>query len=377
MDTKKFRTRQEYGTITLPKGKDYIIGLDVGYSSVKVFYETGYFTFPSYAKKIDGEMMALPDTRDILYRNDDTGEIYMIGYNAQDMAEDDNNDTESELYSRRRYNSPRFRILCQTAIGMAASHRTDDRRITIQTGLPASYMKDSRDLQNAICSMPRFSLKIGTSQKWMPFEFKLSNENIYVMEQPKGALYSSIIYNNGSFTNDAMSMLKGSVMVLDAGFGTFDLYGIKDRRVELHDSLDDISMYQIFLRTTQKIGDEFGEEIRVPALQRSLSTGLVTCVNEDTMASEEKPFGTLLEAAFNEVFESAKDKVRTVTKAFRGYQYVIVDGGTGEAWYSKICDWLKGMKTLKILPSNINDKLPFLYSNARGYYMYRYTMCKR
>ena len=376
MDTNRFRTRQERKPLSLPKGKDYIIAPDMGYSSVKGFCETGYFCFPSYAKKLDGDMINLPDTRDIMYRNEETGEVYLVGYNAQSMA-DGTNDTEGELYSRRRYTGERFRILCQTAVGLAAKDKAPERKITVQTGLPASYMKDIADLKKAFSSMPTFSLKAGTEKTWTTYNLTIKEDDIYVMEQPKGALYSSLIYNNGSYTKDAMRMLKGSVMVMDAGFRTFDFYGIKDRRVECHESIDDIGMYQVFSETEKKIEKKYGEEVRVPTLQRHLTSGLITCVNEETMGSEEVEFSELLEAANNEVFESAKSMIRSITNAFRGYQYVIVDGGTGEAWYGKICDWLKGMKTLRVLPSNLNDRLPFLYSNARGYYMYRYTAGKR
>ena len=53
MNTKNFRTRQEFATdYSIPKGRDYIIGLDVGYSGTKVFYETGYFCVPSFVKKM-------------------------------------------------------------------------------------------------------------------------------------------------------------------------------------------------------------------------------------------------------------------------------------------------------------------------------------
>ena len=376
MDTKKFRTRQEFNMLSLPKGKDYIVALDVGYSGTKVFYETGYACFPSYAKLLDDHMMNVPDHKDIVYRNDETGDTYLVGYNAQNMA-DGSNDTDSELYSRKRYTDPRFRIICYTAIGIAAMKKTDDRKIIIQTGLPASYLNDAVSLRKAITEMPRFSLKIGAQKEWISFDIKIDSGNIFVMPQPMGALYSTIIYNNGSFTKDAMSMLKGSVMVLDAGFGTFDFYGIKDRHVDCQDSIDDISMRQVFIKTTQNILNEFGEEIRVPALQKNLSTGYVTCIDEEDMGSCDKDFSNLLERANNEVFEAAKVKIRSATNAFRGYQYVIVDGGTGEAWFEKICDWLSNMKTLQILPSNINDKLPFIYSNARGYYMFRYTNNKK
>ena len=53
-DTAKFRTRQEFvKNYTYPKSKkEYIIGLDAGYSSMKCFYEQGHFVFPSYARRI-------------------------------------------------------------------------------------------------------------------------------------------------------------------------------------------------------------------------------------------------------------------------------------------------------------------------------------
>lgn len=372
MDAKKFRTRQESGRLTYPKGKDFIIGLDAGYSGMKVFFETGYNCFPSFAKKMDDNMMNLTDEKDILYRDDETQEVYMVGYNAQNMI-DDTNDTDGELYSRKRYSDPRFRVVCYTAIGLASMHKLDARKIVIQTGLPSSYMKDASALKKALSDIPRFSLKIGNSGNWIPFRINIPQEDISVMAQPMGALYSVITRNDGSFVPDAMAMLKGNVIVLDAGFGTFDFYGVKERHIDCQDSINDISMREIFIRTTRKIAEEFGEEVRVPALQKNLTDGMITCINEDDMTAEERSFVPLLEEANREVLESAKSKIRSVTNSFRGYQYLIIDGGTGEAWYDDICQWLSNMKTLKIIPSNVNDHLPFIYSNARGYYMYRFT----
>ena len=68
----------------------------------------------------------------------------------------------------------------------------------------------------------------------------------------------------------------------------------------------------------------------------------------------------------------AIEKAKSVTNSFRGYQYVIIDGGTGEAWYDDIKNWMNDMKTIRIIPCNINDQLPYIYANARGYYMFGY-----
>lgn len=374
MDTTNFCTRQETGTISLPKGKDYIISIDIGYSGVKSFFETGYHCFPSYVKKISDQTILIPDRDDIFYRDDETGDVYLVGINALQMTdEEDKNETEKELFSRKRYTSASFRVICDTAIGLALSQKKDDRNLVIQTGLPADYMKDAEILKSVLFGQHAFSLKAGHNDSWRSFTPNIAKENVFVMPQPKGALYSAIIKNDGSLTPNAMDVLKGSVMVCDIGFLTLDLYGIRDRKVDIRVSVDNLGMHEVFLRTAAKIEQQFGEEVRVQALQSLLPTGKIVCFDEASMTSEEKDFSPFLEASNREVFEEAKEKIRLATDSLRHYRSLIVDGGTGEAWFTWIADWLKNMKTLSVLPSNTNDKLPFLYSNARGYYLYRYS----
>lgn len=378
MDTKKFRTRQEMKKKQNPKARDYVIGLDVGYSATKVFYEGGYFVFPSYAKKIDDGMINLVNDRDIMYRDDDTGDIYMIGYNAQEMLEStETNDTDGELFSRKRYADKRFRIICDTAIALALHGKNDNRKIVIQTGLPTSYVDgDTAAIQKAVARPVSFSLKTGGG-KWRKFELNIKQGDVFVMAQPSGALYSVLIKDDGVYVNNAKQILSSNVLVMDIGFGTFDFYGIKNRAIVCQESIDEIGMKKVFEQTSKKIFSEMHEDIRIAAMQKVLTTGFVECVDDDNMTSEHKPIQNLLEVSNNEIFKDAMDKAKSVTDAFRGYNYLIVDGGTGEAWFEGIKNWLSGMKLLQIMPSNFNDHLPMIYSNARGYYMYRYTLNKR
>ena len=48
--TNLYRTRHEFFNIPmqLPKAPKFIVGLDAGYSGMKVWYERGYFCFPSF-----------------------------------------------------------------------------------------------------------------------------------------------------------------------------------------------------------------------------------------------------------------------------------------------------------------------------------------
>lgn len=373
MNTRNFRTKQEFKNISNPKGKDFIIGLDVGYSSVKVFYENGYFCFPSYIKKMT-DMMDLPDDKDILYRDDETNEIYMVGYVAQNMVEStDTNDSMGELAVRKIYNHKHYKIKCNVAIALATMFKNDDRKIIIQTGLPASYVGGDEPLiKKAISKPASFSIKKGKG-KWKKFNTVIDEKNIFVMPQPAGSLYSTIIQNDGKYTNNAKQFLSSNVLIMDIGFGTIDFFGMKNRANVCKETSDEVGMRAVMSTLSEDILNEYGEDIRITALQKNLESGTVTCIDEDEMSDEEKPLEPLLEKANASIFKKAMEKAKNVTDAFRGYKYVIVAGGTGEAWFLDIKEWLSKRRTIKVLPSNLNDHLPFIYSNVRGYYMFRYV----
>lgn len=378
MDTKKYRTRQETNAKINPKGKHYIIGLDAGYSGMKVYYETGYFCFPSFIRQVMENSLTVPADEDILYRDLETGEMYMVGKTAQEMVSStDTNDTEEELFSRKRYTQKAFHILCNTAIAMAIKDKKDNREIMIQTGLPTAYVEgDSDALKKALCKKAAFELKIGTG-KWKKYELNMKPENIYIMPQPAGSYYSALIRSNGEYMPDAKKFLFGNVLVIDIGAGTGDIYGIKSRTIVAKESINNIGMREVLKKTSKQILDELSEDIHLSALQKNLETGVVVYIDEEEMKTEERPLDKYLEKASDEVFMKAMDKIKSITNAFRDYEYVIIGGGTGEAWFEKIQNYLSKMRTLQIIPSNRNDNLPFIYSNVRGYYLYRCAIDKR
>ena len=382
-NTKAYRTRHEFHkpATKLPLAEDFIIGLDAGYSGMKVWYENGYFCFPSYARKITGiETLNLFDDKDILYRDGDTGEVYMIGYTAQEMAAPgDTNDTNAESSGRKRYWNTKFQILCKAAIGICLLSRAkdDERPVFLETGLPASYVKgDSQSMINALSKKMNFSLKIG-KQPWADIKTIINKEKIHIMPQPAGALYSSLISSNGKYANNAKQTLYGKVLVGDFGSGTADFYGFRNRQISCCESLTNIGGGEIIKRVCDMILSEYGEDIREQALQHNLETGYITCFNEETMQQEDKPINDFVKKASDEVFAEAMERSKSATNSFRDYEKLIIAGGTGEAWMPKIREYLSGMKSLEIIPANITDvSIPLFYSVARGYYLYRYTLTR-
>ena len=373
VSTKEFRTRQEFMLKENPKGKEYVIGLDAGYSSMKVFYENGYFCFPSYAKQIDeNNLLNITNEKDILYRDENTGNVYMIGATAQNMIDStDTNDTDGELFSRKRYNNKKFKILCNVAIGIATMNKTDNRPLVIQTGLPSSYIDgDSVALKKSLIREMKFSIKLGAGT-WKTFDLLIEPENVYIVPQPAGALYSVLIDDTGKFTHNAKHYLQSNVLVMDIGFGTFDFYGIKNRAVVCKETIDEYGMREVLQQTSDEIRKELNEDIRVAALQQNLETGTVTCINEEEMISESKPFGEYLEKSSEKIFLDAFDRAKSVTNTFRDYKYLIITGGTGAAWGEMIRQYFSRMSTLSIIQGNVNDNLSLIYSNVRGYYLMR------
>lgn len=379
VDSKRYRTKHEfYNLTTIPKGKDYIIGLDVGYSGTKVFYESGYFCFPSFVKKIEGDVLSLPSEKDILYRDNATQETYMVGYTAQEMLSSiSTNDTDEESFSRKRFGNHSFYIPYRTALGIALSGKKDNRGIFLQTGLPASYVKgDTQDMVKELTKDMDFSLKVGKG-KWQDFKIQLKKESINIISQPFGGLYSTIVKKDGHYAQIAQDILYKNTLVGDFGFGTGDIYGYKSRAIVNANSIDNIGMREVMQNVSKMILDEYGEDIRIQSLQHNLETGVVICTDDDTLKSEERPITEILERSSDLVFQQAMAKTKSMTNSFRDFSYFIVSGGTGEAWFEKIKNYLSGLKTLKVLPSNLQDpSIPFLYSNARGYYFFRYIRNK-
>lgn len=374
INTKDFRTRHEFNRKINPKGrKHFIIGLDAGYSSMKVFYENGYFCFPSYVKLITGDTIEYPEKDDIIYEDLDTGEKYMVGRTAQKMVNSmSTNDTDGELYSRKRYNNKKFKILCNVAIGIALEDRKDNRDIFIQTGLPSSYLEaDTAPLKKSLSKHAKFRLKKGTG-KWSDvIEFDIDPDKIDVKAQPCGSMYSILIRPDGKFVQNANKILFSNVLVLDIGFGTFDFYGVKSREVVCKDSIDDIGMRMVMTEVSKMIRQEYGEDIRLQALQNVLGKGYFTSVDEEEMSQTDHSVKELLKKANDIVFDRAMEQAKATTNAFRDYDYIIVTGGTGEAWFERIKAYFSKMK-FEIIAGNVNDTLPFIYSNVRGYYLLRY-----
>lgn len=100
-----------------------VIGIDCGYSSVKGVTADKAFQFPSYAKRVDGELEAVVNGSEFAYqlRNNKTGEYWLVGQLAEDMQNDLDVEgtTDASVYGRYRYNSPMYNAITSVGFGIA------------------------------------------------------------------------------------------------------------------------------------------------------------------------------------------------------------------------------------------------------------------
>ena len=356
------------------------VALDIGYSSVKGFSPLSVFCFPSFVKKVGaGGLLAIksasPD--DILYKDLETNEVWMVGSLATDsITPNESNYSTAELFGRNRYASPHFYIPARVGLAFGLKNYNPENPVHLQTGLPPKYLGDTELLKEALAGEYHFAVKRG-SNPWEEFHFTLLEENIEVTSQPKGTLYSLAYDNHGHKAMNADKMLGSKLIIFDAGFETLDLFEINQGSVDGEETVTECGMRQVFIETTNTIKKQFGIEIPIPVLQQYLKTGTFRKFDRKSLQSVNEPFGNILEESNNLVCDNAITQIRALYNDMLYHDYLVIAGGTGEAWLNRISDKFKGLETLKCISGTQNDTLPSIFSNVRGYYMYQLNLLRR
>lgn len=364
--------------------KSWGVALDIGYSAVKGFSPNAVYCFPSYARKITTEMLTLgaPSPDEIRYRDNKTNEIWQVGSSAQEMiTTDESKDSVAALYGRNRYFSPMFLVIAR--VGLALGMRDNmvgsprGKNLVVQTGLPPAYLKSDTELiKESLSGEHSFSIQVGGS-KWIDFSFKLPQENIRVMPQPMGTLLSISTDSMGNFIPDAKQYFSSSMLIFDPGFGTLDLFNIRNRLIESYETFDDLGMKRVLKETSDEIFNRYKTEIPIPAMQKYLGEGKITVRDRKLRKTRKESFDSILEDANKKVCEEALARTEDIFNCLFDHDYLVITGGTGAAWNDIITQHFQDMETLTIIPGNQNDSLPFTFSNVRGYYMYLLSKLKQ
>lgn len=378
VNTCNFKTKTIISERQNPIRDRWNIGLDIGYSGVKGFVPNSVFCFPAFAKRVeDGRTsIAKPKASDIQYKNLKTGEIWDVGESANDLCS--SNDSELAVFGRARYFSPMFKVLSETgmALGMLENKfgSPEGKEIFLQTGLPPDYLAaDEPFLKESLAGTHDFAVKIGTSD-WLEYHFTLEESKIGVIEQPKGTLLSVAVASNGNPSAGARKYFSSKLLIMDVGFGTMDIYNIANGKVATKpETIDDLSMKQVFKQTIHDIFEKYHKEITITGLQNYLQDGKIPVMNRKERKSAKVPFDDILEKNSKDVCLRALERICNTYDNLLEHEFLIITGGTCAAWSNYIRDFFSGMETLTILSGAQNDDLSAIFSNVRGYYMFAYN----
>ena len=388
MDIKNYKTSSEMIERRMPKingnnqykGKT-VIALDGGYSAVKGVSPDRAFIFPSYAKKIDKELKAIyiVDSLDIQYRNNKTGEIWLVGQAAQNFMDqtDLESTTDASLYTRYRYDSDVYKTIMSTGLALGCIG-ANDNEIYLQTGLPATYKdRDADKLIKALAGNYDISIKFG-STPWLDFKFDLPEDHIFVMEQPQGTLCGCTYNKDGVVTNMGKQIITSNTLILDIGFGTEDIFSIKSGYKGTHQTYSDTGMRAVFEETLKEVSKSAPIDIKVFEIQKYLENGELPYFDPDTFSSSTVPFDEILDRKNKELCTKSVKRLMQEYGNLIDYKYLIVTGGTGESRFEQIKSMLSGLDHLQIIPGNMHSpELSFTYSNVLGYYIYRFSKVKK
>lgn len=388
MVSKNFATKTIFDrreSVTVPGY--FPIAIDIGYSSVNVYSPKLICSFPAFARKLkkSEELLGTPSENEIIYRDDVTGEEWRVGEEAQKTVSSfDTNDSVNELYGRNRYSTPIFKVLLRTALGLALIEAGGSEDvICVQTGLPPAYLdEDTNDVKAAFSGCHTFSLKIGNHPYMKVRSLSIDRENVSVMSQPKGTLISVTVDNNAHPTENAALIVNGNAVVFDGGFGTLDLFELKNRMIDGTETFSNYGMKAVFERFCEKIRRKYGTVLRVPAIQPILQSGKLVIrekiPGQNRYRTNEVEIADILEESSKEICQEAVDKMMSIYNGLRDDSYLIVTGGTGAAWKDYILEAFADDRSVTVVLGNANSPdLDIVFANVRGYYMTLINSLKR
>ena len=366
METKDFATKTKFEIANNPGISTHnIVAIDVGYSSLKGCSQKYKYQFPSFCKKSSMTRLSFgkENSSDIQYK-DEKGDIWLVGESAVDIV--GINDTEESgktLYSRNRFESSLFKI--PALVGIALSDPDTKKPFKVITGLPPKFMHDREELISALAGRHIFSVKRGNGT-WKDFDITLKENEIEIIPQGMGALFSYTVDATGRFIPNNINLLNEKVLVIDGGMKTFDIIDIDRKNIVDSQTWTNFGMNRVFDEIINAIIKNGGEEISINALQRFLKKGTYIKVNRKEHKREQIPFANILEEKNKKICYEMIEKLNQTYDDLIAYDHLLIAGGTGKAWSEIIYNYYKNAGFDVIITDDP------VFSNVRGYYMNGY-----
>ena len=356
-----------------------VIALDPGKSSMKGKTDNLSFLLRNAAEITpnDGSFGALKKT-DIFVKNEDG--IFVVGEIAAAMiAKSSSANFEDELYGKNRYASPRFRAILEASLALALQSNdfgswTPGTRIVLGIGIAPGERRETFMEETIIDNLARhyqFEARFG-NRAYVKYDFTIQREDIYVMDQPIGALISCITNGDGRFNHDQEHLLQETTLVMDTGFRTMDLYPIAGGMlVSKPSTFDNLAMMEVYECCIRDIKEKYGNTLTLSEFQYAVKKGYFMAGNWHRGQARKTRLEDILIKSSTQVCNRAIDKILNLYDGLQEYSNLVIAGGTGNVWMPVIRSRFKDMDGISIISANRNEtELPNVFSNVRGFFYY-------
>ncbi len=350
--------------------------IDYGSSAVKGFAPNKVFCFSSCARLSESieEAPGVSDNEIILR---DGGETWLIGDLACNQTAPEGTASSEESTREKDDEIFAFQAVMKAGLGIALLDNNlrqyKGEAIIIRACLPSVYAADSMfcsRFMNLMAGDYSFELKIGR-EDFIPLKFRIDPNNIGVCSQSMGGALSAVTERDASFMPGAVKILESKTLVFNAGFKALDLFDLPGSYNWKSLTLPNLGMYEVFRITADAVNNLYRLNIDASKMQEVLSKEYLT--EHEVMNGVPLKAGIeyLLGMYSKWVLGNALFQLDHITNTMRGYEYLIVSGGAGEAWFPSIKASYSNRKQLTVISANRNDtSLSNVYSNVRGIYLH-------
>ena len=356
-----------------------VIALDPGKSSMKGRTDNLTFLLQNAAEitQNEGSFRALKKT-DVFVKNENG--TFVVGEIAAALiAKSSSANFEDELYGKNRYAYPRFRAILEASLALSLQSNnfgswTPGTRIVLGIGLAPGERRETFMEETVIDNLAghyQFEARFG-NKAFEKYDFTIRKEDIYVMDQPMGALISCITNGGGRFNHDQEHLLQETSLVMDTGFRTLDLYPIaggvlagKPR------TFDNLAMMEVYESCIRDIKENYGNTLTLSEFQYAVKKGFFMAGNWHRGQARKTRVEDILIRNSMAVCNMAIDKILNLYDGLQEYSNLVIAGGTGNVWMPIIRSRFRDMDGISIISANRNEtNLPNVFSNVRGFYYF-------
>ncbi len=292
-----------------------IVGVDIGYGYTKATSGTSEVVFPSVVGKAeriryesDFDRSAAGQSRQIAVITAEgdrfVGELALLQSRVR-----------WTLLDRSRVQDPSARLLFLSALSELVGLTSEKNNFRIVTGLPTQWYADREKVIEQL-SGKHVLRRVNGRQVVQRF----SVDDVLVVPQPFGSLFSTILDPNGKLVNQDLA--RGRLGIIDIGTFTTD-YVLVDtlRYIEKGSGSISTAMSRAYQLIGRSILDMFALDLRLHEVDRAVRRGYVT------IFGEQREIVWLVEPVLDAIAEEVLAQAGTLWGDGRDLKAVLVTGG--------------------------------------------------